>query len=589
MKLIAFNDGHNASIAYMENGVIRFALEEERLSRRKNDVGFPELALNELIKRYNIEIGNIDAFIFSDYDSYGVWEKNLDREYWRKRFHTMFEKHNTSLFLRISKISLRTLAGKILRLIPQINNILNQRGTERRHQDRSRNLLDRGIPPEKIFFLDHHTCHASSAAYGWRMQEDFIVITSDGGGDKLSGSVSKFSKGKLERIASIPVADSIAQIYGMVTFYLGMKPLEHEFKIMGLAPYAQELHEAREIADFFLGLFEVQENELPYARKKGVEPTYLLAQRLKKYLAYKRFDHISAGLQLFTEEFISKWVNNILKKTGVNNLALSGGLFMNVKLNKKICELQSVDKLFVFPSCGDETNVFGALYHYYFKETGKIPKPLIDLYLGGDFSQEESENAIKNYAFRSKVKYEYHSDIDTEVARLLSEKKIVARFSGRIEFGARALGNRSILANPNDPDAVKTINKMIKSRDFWMPFAPSCIDADNYFVNPKKIPSHYMMLTFDSVPDKISFMKGAIHPYDNTGRPQVVTKELNNSYWNLINKFKENTGEGIILNTSFNLHGHPIVYSPKDALHVLDNSGLNYLALGNYLIQKINE
>ena len=199
------------------------------------------------------------------------------------------------------------------------------------------------------------------------------------------------------------------------------------------------------------------------------------------------------------------------------------------------------------------------------------------------------EQAIKKYEFTSAVFIEETPDIERQVAELLADNKIVARFRGRCEFGARALGNRSILANAADTQAVRTINSMIKCRDFWMPFAPSVLAerSEDYFRKPKPMPAPHMIMTFDTHEEKRAAIPAAIHPQDFTGRPQEVSEATNPSYYNLIKHFEECTGEGVILNTSFNLHGEPVVCTAEDALRVFDVSGLQYLALENVLLKKV--
>jgi carbamoyltransferase len=251
--------------------------------------------------------------------------------------------------------------------------------------------------------------------------------------------------------------------------------------------------------------------------------------------------------------------------------------------------------MFVFPSCGDETNAVGAAYWVHAQERQRNGQtvdiePLSDLYWGKESSDDEIERAISEHRFSNEVRVETPHDIEFRVAELLASGRVVARCSGRMEFGARALGNRSILANPADSNVVKIINEMIKQRDFWMPFAPS-VTAErvrDYIRKPKDIPAPYMTFCFDSVPEKVSVFAAGVHPYDGTARPQEVKEEQNPRYHRLIQHFGELTGEEIILNTSFNLHGFPVVYTPQQALATLDNSGLQHLALGDFLISKKN-
>jgi carbamoyltransferase len=310
---------------------------------------------------------------------------------------------------------------------------------------------------------------------------------------------------------------------------------------------------------------------------------------LADHIRRKRFDHVAAGAQLFIEQFLARWVENCVRLTGIRKVALSGGVFMNVKANKKILELPDVEELFVFPSCGDETNAIGAAWLQYHQMYKQVPRPLEHLYLGTACTEQEVEQAIKNYEFTSAVFIEEVPAIERQAAELLAAKKIVARFKGRCEFGARALGNRSILANAADANAVRTINSMIKCRDFWMPFAPSVLAerSEDYFRKPKPMPAPHMIMTFDTRDEKRAAIPAAIHPQDFTGRPQEVFEATNPSYYNLIKYFEELTGEGLILNTSFNLHGEPVVCTAQDALRVFDVSGLEYLALENVLLKKV--
>jgi carbamoyltransferase len=582
MNLIAINNGHGASIGYMEDGVVTFALQEERLTRIKNQAGFPHKAFEELLKKKKLSVDDVDWFVFTDQATVGIGRADQDAAYWREKFHSMFEPKT-----RTHGLKARQVIRKLLGRVPSIDARLRRRSVIREQTWRSAPLRHLGIPTERILFMDHHTCHASSAAYGWGETGPFAVITSDGIGDGTCGTVSVFEKGELSRKASIAPEGSIALIYAMVTYYLGMQPIEHEYKLMGMAPYGEDSLRSRAIADELRSWFVFNEDGLTYRPVKN-DHARLLAPRLKKLLAYERFDHIAAGIQMFTEEFISEWIDRAIKTLGVRKVALSGGLFMNVKLNKRIMNLDCVDSVFVFPSCGDESNIFGACYRTYYEKTGKLPSPLSHLYLGGGYTDNEIEAAIKSFRFSEKPRIHKSDDINRETATLLATGNIVARFSGDMEFGARALGNRSIIANPTKLETIHIINKMIKSRDFWMPFAPSCITLDRYFINQKQITSPYMMFTFDTKVDKIKVARGAIHTYDQTARPQEVKIEHNAQYHALLTEFEQLTGENIVLNTSFNLHGYPIVYTPEDALDVFNRSGLRHLAIGNYLVSKNN-
>jgi carbamoyltransferase len=362
--------------------------------------------------------------------------------------------------------------------------------------------------------------------------------------------------------------------------------MEHEYKLMGMAPFASHSSQARAIADSFHELFECHSDGLIYQRTHACPRIQALGPWLLERYRFERFDNIAAGLQIFIEEFAVEWIRRLLTTLGVRKLAVAGGLFMNVKLNQIIAELDLVDDLFVFPSCGDESNVFGAAYSYYAESAGNIPEPLQNYYLGSSFDDSQILATLESFEFlKSGVRWHRSDDIEETVSELLSKGQIVARFSGREEFGARALGNRSILAPAGDPRAVQTINHMIKKRDFWMPFAPSCISPRDYVHNPKGLVSPYMMLTFTTDPRKRQQLVATIQEMDKTARVQHVLQEQNASYYRLIDAYRKKSGESVILNTSFNLHGYPIVHAPQDALSVFDQSGICYLALGSYLVE----
>lgn len=256
---------------------------------------------------------------------------------------------------------------------------------------------------------------------------------------------------------------------------------------------------------------------------------------------------------------------------------------MNVKANKLLMELPEVEDMFVFPSCGDETNAIGACY-LASAEMGDAPIPLNgDFYLGPEWDDVSIEAAL---ARRPTFRAAKPENINREAAQLLANGEVVARFAGREEFGARSLGNRAILADPRNPDVIKMINEMIKNRDFWMPFAASIIEesASKYLINEKDIGAPYMILSFDTVEDTRDSILAGTHPYDRTCRPQLVSQAVNPGYWELIDSFSEISGVSGLLNTSLNLHGDPLVHTPDDALDVLERSGLRNLILGNYLV-----
>jgi carbamoyltransferase len=284
---------------------------------------------------------------------------------------------------------------------------------------------------------------------------------------------------------------------------------------------------------------------------------------------------------------LTHWVASAVRETGIRRIACSGGVFMNVKANLAILELPEVEDMYVFPSCGDESNSIGAACWEAARQ-GQAIEPLGALYYGDPITDSEAEEAIEQASRRAGLRGDWIPDIEARVAREVAGGKIVARAKGAAEFGARALGNRSILARADTTSAVRTINEVIKNRDFWMPFAPAVMSerAGRYYEKPKPADSPYMMFAFHTRPQSREALAATQHPYDFTTRPQEVRAEHNPDFHRLLEVYETITGEAAVLNTSFNLHGEPIVYRARDAVDVFVRSGLEYMALANWWVEK---
>lgn len=564
MRILGIHDGHNASVCLIEDGIITYCIQEERLTNQKNYAGFPEKSINCILKLQNLTIHDIDYFaLASDHTSLDMGD--------------VLSSYKKSLSFKSSVIDLGTKTP--------LYNIYKNRIKEKRIQ----RLTDIGVSKDQIRFVNHHLCHASAAYFGspWWRDENVLVLTNDGSGDGLCATVSVGDAGNLKKIAETSKGNSIGNIYSRVTFLLGLVPWEHEWKIMGMAPYAPPKG-AEKSYNCFRQYLNMEDGDLTFTR--GIsEPTHRIYPRLRRDLEFHRFDWISGGVQQLAEDLLCKWVENAVSKTQMRKIALSGGVFMNVKANKRIMELDCVDDLFVFPSCGDESNAIGAAFAVYAdicRETGEevYIKPLKNIYFGPSFSDSDVESALEQ---RSDLNVNRISDIEKEIASIIAEGGVVARCKDRMEFGARALGNRSILADPSNYACVRTINMMVKKRDFWMPFAPVMMKerASEYIINPKNVASSYMMLSFDTTDKREEFIAG-VHQADLTARAQILEEEWNVGYYRILKEYETLTSRGVLLNTSFNLHGYPIVYGPEEALWVFENSELKYLALGNYLISR---
>jgi carbamoyltransferase len=564
--VLGISDTHNASAALMGDCLGLVALQEERPTREKNHSGFPYKSIEFVLNHAGLRPAEVDVVALA-----GVHQPPD-----RNRQGILAEFERTGTYASRLKGSFRKTP--VFKLHQQ-----------RRRRERLSKVLGMGFRADAIRFSDHHTCHAASAFFGRREFSDpTLVVTCDGAGDGLCATVSLGAEGKLRRHFEVPWSESFGILYAQVTFLQGMVPLEHEYKIMGMAPYAKGGPAAR-IADRLSGLFEWAGDGKPvWRRRNGVPHMYYIQSTLNEIFHRERFDSIMAGTQLFTERMLCELVRRAVRSTGIHRVAVSGGVFMNVKANKEILALDEVDELFVFPSCGDETNAIGACYLEYARLRGLDTVPSIGTFLLGPSWSGAAVDAALTRAAALGMTVTRAEGIEREVARRLAQGEVVARFWGREEFGARSLGNRAILANPIRQGVIQEINEAVKNRDFWMPFAASVLDeaAPLYFVNPKQAASPYMILSFDTTQKGKDDLANGIHPYDKTCRPQIVSREANPDYWKLIDEFRQLTGIGGVVNTSLNLHGDPLVHTPLDAITVLEQSQLRLLALNDFLIQK---
>jgi carbamoyltransferase len=562
---LGIHDGHNASVAMVRDGRIELALQEERLTRIKNQGDAPAGAAQCAFRMSNGEGARTRVGLNGLYMNYNQWQ--------RERILLDYER-SADLPGRWKQSLKGTFVDRVY-----------QRG---KADQRVEALSGIGVPKEQVEAVEHHLAHASAAYHTapWPEQK-ILVLTCDGSGDRLSATVSIGEHGVLSRIAAVSEHDSIGRLYALVTRLLGMAPLEHEYKVMGLAPYVPHGSQVESVARDFLNLFEFGASGLWWKRRAGVPSMYAAYGFLKKHLGGKRFDIIAAGVQKFLEIMLVKWVTNAVRETGIPRIACAGGVFMNVKANLALLEIPEVEDMYVFPSCGDESNSIGAACHLAARSGDRIER-LGAIYYGEPITDGEAQAALESSA-PGKIRFRWERDIERIAAEKLAEGKIVARAKGAVEFGARALGNRSILARGDGAAAVRIINDTVKNRDFWMPFAPSVLAsrADDYYVKPKPVSSPYMMFAFRSRPERRAAFSAAQHPYDFTTRPHEVSEDHNADYYRLLQEYEARTGEGILLNTSFNLHGEPIVYRAYDAVDVFLRSGLSHMALGNWWVEKI--
>jgi carbamoyltransferase len=309
-----------------------------------------------------------------------------------------------------------------------------------------------------------------------------------------------------------------------------------------------------------------------------------------------RFDGIAGAVQRFLEENLCRWVRAGIEETGLKRIVFGGGISQNIKAMKRLMEMEEVEEIFVCPAGGDTSLPIGACQYLEWKhlmeEGGDMDRiePLPHTYLGPDVKREDAIEAFGRRGTYERFEVQEGVTAD-QVAERLAQGRILARCAGPMEFGLRALGNRSILADPRNPDTVRRINAAIKFRDFWMPFTPSVLAdrAGDYLVNEKQSESPFMTMAFDTTPLGQKEIPAALHPADQTARPQILERDKNPEYYEIIKAFEERTGVGAVLNTSFNLHGEPIALSADAALHTLEDSDLDDLVVGDFLVSRRRE
>ena len=360
-----------------------------------------------------------------------------------------------------------------------------------------------------------------------------------------------------------------------------MRRLEHEYKLMGLAPYGEKYFN-NECYQVFNEILKLEKYNFKI-NKKPADAYFHFKKRLEGF----RFDTIASSLQLWVENIVKKWVLNTVKLKKINNICFSGGVGMNAKAMGKLIENKEIKKLWVPGAGQDDSTCIGAAIEVQ-KQLNRREIFFVDLknlYFGNNANEEETEFVKK---IVNKKKYKIIKFSDKKAAELLSKGKILGRVVDRMEFGPRSLGNRSILADPRNLNTKTKINAKIKNRDFWMPFAPSVLDScsKEYLINTEKAIAKHMAITFQTTKKGYNKMIAGCHDADKTARAQIVTKKSNRDYHKLIREFKKITGCGALLNTSFNLHGYPVVKNLKEAYNVLNKSDLDGIISKNNIILK---
>ena len=588
---LGINDAAVAAAALVVDGELRAACAEERLTRQKNQLGIPRHAIQAVLATEGLTIDDVDQIAASSVGGLVPTMHGAPTSQSTQRFFNIYDAGLNMLAL----IERRWPASRAFTLPSD----LAARWFGRRMVQRARSAAmveATGAELRRMKFYDHHTAHVMALAplVGSRPT---LVFTLDGEGDGLSGSVSWYRHGQApERIGAVSRDDSLGHVYAAVTSHLRMRPHEDEFKVMGMAPYAHA--GARD------ALYERLRSLLWVEQASSGSPSIVASRGTRvapwfigDFVRDFRFDAQCGAVQRLCEETILEWMSAWVHHLGLDregvDIGLGGGVFMNVKANMRIAQEPWGRSLTPIPGCGDESTAVGAAYLGYLDAcavAGLQPEfqRTKHLYLGPGWSDADIEQTVDRARTEHGLRVERPTDIADRTAALLAEGHVVARFRGRMEWGARALGNRSILADPSRHDVVREINKRIKSRDFWMPFAATILaeSASTYLQTPPAPTSPHMMLAFDTVPERWHEIAAGTHPYDRTCRAQILERHANPDYYRVIERFRDRTGIGAVLNTSLNLHGDPIVNSPDEALRTLLDSDLAFLTLEDYLISK---
>jgi len=596
MNILGISISHESNAALFMNDNIVASAAEERFTRLKMDMRYPKNAIEFCLNYGAINSSELDYVVLATEEDFPeqyivnriatfsvedfVREQN---EYWKPR---IFENNKVD-YLKVFSDKIKN--DDFYDLSKFIDTNMTSEEISKEFLDIRKDAVEKhlNIDNSKIKTVKHEKAHAYYGFYANPLREKTLIITAEGFGEYSNSTVSVFEDGEIKEINHTK-ENHIGHLYKFITLLLGMKPTQHEYKVMGLAPYANS-KEVEKASRVFADLFEL--DGLNIKLKERPDDFYFW---FKRKLEGCRFDGIAGALQSAIENITLKWIKHCCKQLNLSNVVFSGGVAQNIKVCQLVGELDEVNKIFIAPMPGDGSLSAGACYFMLDKIYGQnnmdksLIQPVQNVYLGPEYSKEEIDTAIRESHITKRFKIVDNID-NVYVCEQLIKEKVVARFSGRMEFGQRALGNRSILANPKNPRMIQKINSKIKFRDFWMPFTPTILKEceDQYIVNPKKLESPYMTLAFNTTKLFQEKAPATIHPADDTTRPQILIREKNPKFYDLLKRFKEKTGIGCILNTSMNLHGEPMVCSPKDAIHTFLCSDIDILVFDHVAIAKI--
>jgi carbamoyltransferase len=594
---------HDSAAAILKDGEIIAAAQEERFSRKKHDAGFPLNAAAYCLKETGVSIDQLEAVVFYDKPLL-KFERLLETYY-------AFAPKGFPSFLMAMPVWLNEKLFLKKKIRDELKKI---------------QLYDK--KKLKLLFPEHHLSHAASAFYPSAF-EDAAILTVDGVGEWATTTICKGKGKNIEILKQLNFPHSIGLLYSAFTYYLGFKVNSGEYKLMGLAPYGDPNAEQTKqfvsaIKEKLVKIYDdgsvyLDQQYFNYAvglrmvKDKKFERLFGFKRRSEEKELTQEHCNLALAIQHVTEEIVIKLAAHAKAITGLNNICLSGGVALNCVANGKLQNTGLFDNIYIQPAAGDAGGAVGAAmaaHHIYFEKERIIPSvtdAMKGSYIGPSFSTDSIEATVQQY--NAAVTYFNNRDeLNQTVAAHISNGNVVGWFQGRMEFGPRALGNRSIIADPRNPDMQKKLNLKIKYREGFRPFAPAVLaeNVQDYFelhtaspymllVQPikkelqKAVPDNYHQL---QLTEKLYFQRSslpAVTHIDYSARIQTVHKETNPAFHSLITAFKQQTGCAVLINTSFNVRGEPVVCTPQEAYQCFMRTEMDYLVVDNYLFSKANQ
>ncbi len=568
---------HESGVALIDmDGKVIFAANEERFSRKKLDGDFPEKSIAKMLEYTGIKKEEIKFVVVPSLTTAQKifrFAEFMARERWGRLFKFSTYKIFWRIFLaekNVSKIKNQEQEGFVMRYF-------------------WKDFLKENFPEARLVYVGHHLAHASGA-YFTSPWNDALIVTIDGAGNLLTSVVAEGKNGSIRTVAQTFLPHSIGSFWGSITKVCGFRSgTMHGGKVTGLAAsgdWRKLIDKMRKVIWCEGTCFKVQESLL--FDETELVPSWVSYQpeRLKNFLGEATCEDVAAAAQKRLEETVTELVKNAREKTGQKKIVVAGGVFANVLLNEAVLDLTEIDDIYIFPAMSDGGLALGAALYCLSeikKNSGSVflPKPLGTVYFGPDYSEKEIEECLRENG----LKYKEMAEPAKEIAELINRNKVVAFYQGRMEYGPRALANRSILYAPVDVAVNDSLNKQLKRSEF-MPFAPVTLFEhikESYIgVTDDPLATKYMTITYQCT-DKMKREAPACVHLDGTARPQVIKKEDNTYYYNILNEYYKLSGISSIINTSFNMHEEPIVCTPYDAIRAFLSAGLDYLVLEKFL------